>query len=525
MKKKWNTIMKYGLYVPPIVLTGSILYLRHADPIYLESGEHVIFLIFVSCIPVLLIYSSEVNRPDEEVAIQGKQKAMYPSVPKALLSKEPEGFILGKYKNAYVRKLLFNDGHVCIVGGSGTGKTTCYIIAEILANQKVSIFAFDLKGDISRKAVKYGAENVRIVNPHDRSTYGYDPFFLLNEHSTPQQIDEVMKTIAASLIPLPPDVKEPFWKLSSRTLLVGMMTYFYNQGHHDLISIFEKIKECPMQDIIQKVVETCKPSSNEYKYLIGFQGMAEDTFTGIAAEIDTHILVFTINEDVKYAFKHNPHKVHPGMLEEGYQIFISIKETALTAFYDVNQLIMNQTLSYLESRPEDSEPILFILDELPRLVSSGKLEKLMDAVKTLRSRKVTLVMALQSVEGLMTAYSENEVSDLLSNCSYIAVLSATTPKTQKMICDWCGKYLAKKTSWNGTGKDRRMTVSYDEMNIVEPSELLTLTNTGEAILITPYGYFRVKKAPYYQDKKLDPIAEEIKIHNDAVLYHLNKRED
>ena len=38
---------------------------------------------------------------------------------------------------------------------------------------------------------------------------------------------------------------------------------------------------------------------------------------------------------------------------------------------------------------------------------------------------------------------------------------------------------------------------------------MTLKNTGEAILISPYGYSRVKKIPYYQDKLLKPMAEEI----------------
>ena len=69
---------------------------------------------------------------------------------------------------------------------------------------------------------------------------------------------------------------------------------------------------------------------------------------------------------------------------------------------------------------------------------------------------------------------------------------------------------------NGAGKDRKTSISYEEKDIVDPSELITLKNTGEAILITPYGYMRVKKTPYFSDKYLKPMAERIIKYNRAV---------
>ena len=43
-----------------------------------------------------------------------KRSAMYPKVPGELLSREPEGIILGKYKNRYVRFPLKDIYHACI---------------------------------------------------------------------------------------------------------------------------------------------------------------------------------------------------------------------------------------------------------------------------------------------------------------------------------------------------------------------------------------------------------------------------
>ena len=203
-------------------------------------------------------------------------------------------------------------------------------------------------------------------------------------------------------------------------------------------------------------------------------------------------------------------------LEKGYSVYLSIKEEKLSAYYDVMQLIINQTLAQLEKRPEDSEPVIFVIDELPRILSAGKLDRLLDGARTLRSRKVCLFLITQSTEALMSAFTENEVADLISNCPYIIVLSASSAKTQKSVCSWCGKYKVRKTSWSGSGKDRKTTVSYEEKDIVEPSDLMTLKNTGEAILITPYGYSRVKKVPYYEDKVLKPMADEIVKYNKTI---------
>ena len=108
------------------------------------------------------------------------------------------------------------------------------------------------------------------------------------------------------------------------------------------------------------------------------------------------------------------------------------------------------------------------------------------------------------------------MADLISNCPYIIVLSASSTKTQKSVCSWCGKYKVRKQSWNGSGNDRKVSVSYEEKDIVEPAELMTLANTGEAIIISPWGYNRVKKVPYYEDKILKPMADEIVKYNKTI---------
>lgn len=520
MKKKniFDKIMASGIWVQPIVFFGAVKYLQEAKPKFLMEQQNWLLLLLLSFLPVLLIWSETLGKPKAEDAMTGKQQAMYPLIPKELLHKLPTGIILGKDKRTgkYVCKLLEEDGHVFLIGGSGSGKSSCHVIPTLLVNKKVRIFAVDIKGELSFKSAKYGSKHVLIFNPSDRSKYGYDPFYNLTEKSTTQQIMETMQNITYSLISMPAGLKDPFWKNSARNLLLGLLIYYYKQGIRDFVAIIDEILGRPVKESIQAVMDNAKPNSVEYRYIVQFKDMEDETLGGIVAEMSNHIVIFANDQDIRYAFKDNPNKVNPMKLEKGYSVYLSIKEEKLSAYYDVMQLIINQTLVQLEKRPEDSDPVIFVIDELPRILSAGKLDRLLDGTRTLRSRKVCLFLITQSTEALMSAFTENEVADLISNCPYIIVLSASSAKTQKSVCSWCGKYKVRKTSWSGGSNDRKTTVSYEEKDIVEPSDLMTLKNTGEAILITPYGYSRVKKVPYYEDKILKPMADEIVKYNKTI---------
>ena len=522
MKKKTilDKIMTSGIWVQPIALIVIVKYFQENDPRYLMDNENWGICLLLSFIPVLFIWSESIGKPSATEAITGKHKAMYPRIPKELLRKELTGTIpLGwdKRSKSYVCKPLEEDGHVFLIGGSGSGKSSAYVIPALLVNKKTRVFAVDIKGELALKSAKYGSKDVLIFNPLDRSKYGYDPFYNLTEKSTTQQIMETMQTITYSLISMPAGLKDPFWKTSARNLLIGLLIYYYKQGISDFVGIIDEILSRPVKESIQEVMENAQSKSVEYRYIVQFSEMEDETLGGIVAEMNNHIVIFSNDQDIRYAFKDNSCKLHPLKLEEGYSIYLSVMEEKLSAYYDVMQLIINQTLSQLEKRPENSEPVIFIIDELPRILSAGKIDRLLDGARTLRSRKVCLYLITQSTEALMSAFTENEVADLISNCPYIIVLSASSNKTQKTVCTWCGKYRARKKSWSGgSNKDKKTTVSFEDMDIVEPSDLVTLKDKGEAILITPYGYIRVKKNPYYKDKYMAPIAEEIYKYNTTV---------
>ena len=482
----------------------------------LSTGELILLIVTAIMVIFTFLKIDSLTIPSDSDKLTGKAKARYPTVNNKLLYKIPTGIVFGKWKKKYVCKDIKDDGHCFLIGGSGSGKSSCLVIPTLLSNPNVTSFVLDIKGELSFKSVKYGTEKLLIFNPQDRNTHGYNPFFLLDEKSSSQQILETMQIIAFSLIQIPATVKDPFWKTSARNLLIGLLIYYYKQTKAGFVDVIDLILSKPIRDSIITVMDNANPNSNEYRYINQFSEMAEETLGGIVAEMNNHLVIFVNDMDIRFAFNDNALKINPQMLEAGFSIYLSIREEKLSSYYDVLQLIINQTLAELEKRPEDAAPIIFCIDELPRILSAGKIDRLLDGARTLRSRKVTLFLITQSTEALMTAFTENEVADLISNCPYVVVLSASSSKTQRMVCEWCGRFKAKKRQWNEDGKRRRLSISYEDKPIVTPDELMTLQNTGEAILISPYGYSRIKKTPYYEDNHFKGKADEIIKYNKVI---------
>lgn len=516
-----DKITKILMNTALVLVTAYFVY-RLIDPYKprgMLKGQLMVWCIVFAVLAVTIMKIADSNKPNRKAAIQGLDEFKYTAVDKRLMSLKPAGVVFGKYKNRYVCKKPEEDGHVIILGGSGSGKSSTVIIPMLLSNQDIGSFCIDIKGELSYKASDYADSNTVIFNPLDRFSYGYDVFYALNDNSSSQEIYEVVQNVVYSLINIPASEKNPFWKNSARGMLMGLMINYYKKGTKNFIDIIDLILSKPLKEQVEDIINEGNTKSNEYKLLIQFKDLADDTLSGIVVELVNSINLFSTDNDIRYSFRDNVKKFNPLMLEEHKHIFIVIEEHKLMAYNQVLHIIINQALSELEKRPENSKQVLFIIDELARILSSSKIERLLDAARTLRSRKVNLILATQSLDSLMIAYSEKEVQDLVANCSYKVILDASNPSTEKEIIGWCGKYKARKKSWNtGDKASGKGSISYEETDIVTEADLMQLRNTGELILISPYGYNRLKKVSYYEDRYLKEISDKY-INNNDVIKH------
>lgn len=231
-------------------------------------------------------------------------------------------------------------------------------------------------------------------------------------------------------------------------------------------------------------------------------------------EMTTSLSVFS-KSDIKFCFRDNAIKASPYSFKEEKSVFLAIPEHLLESYKSVLRLCTCQVLQEMQRRSEqETTPILLIIDEFARL---GRIEGIFNALATLRSKKVMVLLAFQSLAQCEAIYSKEEARVLTDNCRVKYILEASDPQTAGTVKDWCGTYRDKRETLNG-GKNRHKSYSYEDKPIVEPKDLITLTEKQEVIvIISGTGYLRVRKAFYFKDKLLSGMAEKVRVYNQSLL--------
>lgn len=454
-----------------------------------------------------------VYRPDRYEYEDGRKKAMYPSVTSSLIvkKKKPVGIVFGTLvddSEAYVVKPAEAPGHVAIIGGSGTGKTQQLLCSIASIRDAANVLLIDPKFEITNKICKEDDGTI-IFDPTDRKRgWGYDPFFALGDHASSQQIYICMKAISTALIPASASDPNAFFLLSAQDLLTGLLIYFYKKEKiKTLPSIARDILAEPINKIVEQVTQQSTKESSEYKICIRYVGMAAETSVSISANMALALTDFAVDEDLVYALEINPRRFNPTMLLES-NIHICVDLINMERWSTLILLIVSQVINWGLQLPEGQKhkPVYIVWEEFTACMDSLNASLpsiIVTALRYLRSKQIYCIFVMQSISGMYAVAGGNrdKVNDILSNISYQYYLDATTPDTQKMLCDYCGTYQEKHMSWSGVTSNMTTQISFSESPIVRPQDLITLGGSDEAILISSAsGYSRLKKTPAWKDK-------------------------
>lgn len=420
--------------------------------------------------------------------------SLFPKVSKELTAPLPQGFIFGRKRRSFVRKPSDMDGHILVIGGAGSGKTSCVAIPSLMAWEH-RVFAIDIKGELE---VKTGRRrpNIKTFNPMSSISPGYDPYYLLKMSDNPVQD---AREIALSIIPLPQEIKEPFFIEAAQNLFTGAILHFFSVGYTFTATI-EAVQGTPIEQLVTQISES---GMSEARYFVNqFVGMNMKTLSGVYAELGNKIMVFATDPHIKRCLS-KPQSITPADLERGQDVYIQIPEDKLEQWKGLLTLIVNQFLKHFERRPdENATPVLFLLDEYARL---GKVETVVNGLATLRSKKITICIVTQSLAQLDVIYGKSQRQVIADNCQYKAILSATDAETQDYFSRLVGTYDRAKTSksanyahYTGIGKGTGTSTTTEEKRIIKPEDFAILE---DIVLLSPFGFMRINKAPYYMTKE------------------------
>ncbi len=448
-----------------------------------------------------------------------KKKSMYPPIPSEYLShKLQSGFIMGKdirtHKYFIIRLNPNNILHGCIIGAPGSGKSV--LILNWLINnfmQKIppmTVFVIDIKPELALKSVEiYDNPFVRIINPTDRNSWGWDVYYQLSSASTDDQILHVLDGIARALI-ISNNPKDEFFVNQAQNIFKGICFYYYKKD----VSFVDTIKSILSNDIsshIKKILADkvgCPERGKAYSLLKKFADKDSDAFQDIELTLVEHLDIFLSN-DIKWMLDDNPLKASPEDLNKDISVFLSLPEIVIDEYKDVFRLISFQVLDALQSRPEDSKPVAAILDEFARL---GAIPKIKDSLATLRSRKVSIWLCFQDLSQIESVYSKEDARTIFNLCEAKVILSCSDNQTNKDLSEMVGNYRETNTSVNSRlylpgGARKNESTQYHK--ILEVSDIMTLKATKEVLLIVEGSYYRIKRLRYFENRILNKRYKEL----------------
>ena len=473
-----------------------------------------------------------------------KLRSLYRCPRRENVFRKPNGMVLGKIHNQYVCVPIDKNNIVsmCLIGAPGSGKSSgpfTSSLANIFTNQPdITAFVIDIKGELAELSVRKDNPHVRIINPEDMNSFGWDPYYNLTQSSSDDEILDCLDKLARSLI-IDANPKNAFFVNSSRRIFKAVLLFYFHKvvwtGTDGLLksgfvdSILE-ILSSNLSDLVNSILSDdniCSQHPQIRAMLNEFSGDSEsEVMQGIRLQLLEHLDIFTRTDIMRMFSPSNPRRASPLDLNTGISIFLCVPENKLDVMATVFRMIVYQILSEMECRLPDSNPCLILLDELPRL---NKIDKLTSSLATLRSRRVSCWLIFQDLSLLQQIYGHDTARIILNLCEVTCVLSCRDIETGKMLSEWSGYYEEKRRS--RTSKSRAsaqaasVSTSSERRPVVEISDIMRLRTEGGIMLWIEGRYCRAQRIRYFEDKRIREIVNENVAYNRALPQTCSDKQD
>lgn len=436
------------------------------------------------------------------------------------------GFFLGLPSgpggDKYVGMPQGREGNILVVGGNGGGKSAG-IAKPTIRTWTGTMCVTDIKGELSdwyaglEQHGLVSREGI-IFDPTKADSPGYDPFWWLLRDDAGNLLNNV-REIAMAIVPVSPDDKQPFWAEAEQGILAAALLYYFRLG----LSFSETM--CMILSLtMSKLCESLSQHGDVcVRMLLGeISALKPETRACFDQGLRNKLKVFAADPYISHAFRGQREGAKCFNWDDldHCNIFLRIPADRIEQWSGAVNLMYTQLIRHLERRPDmySAEGVhnvqtLLLMDEFARF---GKLEMITSALATLRSKNVNICLIIQSIAQLDKIYGEHDRRIIFDNCQYQAILRANDADTQKYLCELIGTHVTMRRSmsehmdecWDISGYSRQISETRDL--IIQPHELSTL---DDVLLLTPYGFSRVKKFRLYDEEMKSML-----LHKPKVIY-------
>jgi type IV secretory pathway TraG/TraD family ATPase VirD4 len=415
--------------------------------------------------------------------------------------KTSEGIILGHVGGKLVKRDSDGVGNLALFSLPGGGKTTSQIIPTAM-RFKGSVLCIDIKGDVLNWIRKHIKRKIKIFAPDNaKISCHFDPLGGIKTMNITER-KAFIENLGFALIPDEPGDNSKFFVDGGRDFWNGVSLYMLAQ---DINTSFMDIVDAILtEDPFTWIVRIKDSDVYEAKiFTDGYYQGNERNISGQWKKTCDAVRPFT-NGALATLLQSADDAITPKTLDAGYDIYIEIPQDKIQMYAPVTTIIVQNFMTYFMGRPDSStgvkiRPILMLLDEFPQL--HFNIETLLSAMETLRSKKVSLFLAQQSLASLSRRYGEDGCREIIDNCAYISVMSAQDPKSRKFFQELIGTRkvlkVGKTDSSHGSGNSSNSrSVQEAREPVYQPEDF---GNLNDKVVIVANGrYIEADKCKCYE---------------------------
>ena len=487
--------------------------------------------------------------------------------------------------------------HTLIIGTTGSGKTTTFInpTIQILSNTKTqpSMLISDPKGELyslhAKSLIKRGYD-VKVLdlrnpycsirwNPLEKPFEMYQEMLSLDDkvrvneeegyyifedkiyydkeelQSTIQvkkqeifdEVYEDLNDICSVLCPIK-NKSEPIWESGAKNFILAItLAMLEDSENPELGMTKEKFNFYNVMKIATNTQDDCEeliqyfnhrsPISKSVSLSKQVLDASDKTRGSYLSTVFDKLSLFS---DMSICSLTSANEIDFGVIvDKPTALFLQIpdeKETRHTLAAMVILQAYKALVAKANTYPDLSLPrsVYFLLDEFGNLPQIHKLEQM---ITVGRSRKIWLVLVVQSYAQLAKVYDEKSADIIKSNCNIQIFIGTTDQKTIEEFSKKCGNYsiIQKNVSFSSSNDGVGSSVSVKERPLIYPTELAQLNNNqdmGNAIVsIFGYSPIRSKFTPSFKSRffvleKTNQLLAEGKYFNEEkVFYNMLKRNE
>jgi type IV secretion system protein VirD4 len=377
------------------------------------------------------------------------------------------------------------DGSIVSIAPPGSGKTQCNVFPNLLAWKGPAV-VLDISGDIYEKTAAWRAGHVGPVykfsplEPED--SHGYNPLTFVRRD--PDFIWEDSRLLAEMMI-VPALSSDPFWENEARTVLTSAIAYVCYSNPPDQRPMHAVLDVLFGGEPWNKMILGLRMAVDVRvmtQHATSLSSMNEKTLSSVLQTARSSLGAWTGERIARATARSDwsPLDLRKG---DNPTVYIYIRPNEVEAYLSLLRVFIGQHIRMLTGGavpPHGAPPILFMLDELPRLRNMPPVD---EALNIGRKYGLRLWMFAQSVGQLQTAYENAD--GMLGSC---AVRVYMNPSGADGLTERLSEELGYIDSMSDNSRRRMVEASALAGPEYRDKEIVLATGGKPAIVTKDFAY-------------------------------------